>query len=189
MPPARTRHRRSFNEPGHAHELTFHCFHGHAFLARERTCRWLAESLERARRDLEFDLWAYVFMPNHVHAIIFPRRADYAIASILKAIKEPVGRAAIRYLRTQSPVWLQRIEVRSGARVEHRFWQAGGGYDRNVTESLTLRHMIDYVHGNPVRKGLVDHPSDWKWSSAGWFEGTPLYDLPPDPIPQEWLAE
>jgi hypothetical protein len=31
--------------------------------------------------------------------------------------------------------------------------------------------MIDYIHGNPVRKGLVEKPEDWKWSSAGWLEG------------------
>jgi hypothetical protein len=30
--------------------------------------------------------------------------------------------------------------------------------------------MIDYVHANPVRKGLVVRPADWKWSSAGWCE-------------------
>jgi len=31
--------------------------------------------------------------------------------------------------------------------------------------------MIDYIHGNPVRKQLVGKPEDWKWSSAGWTEG------------------
>jgi hypothetical protein len=40
----------------------------------------------------------------------------------------------------------------------------------------------DYIHDNPVRRGLVSRPADWKWSSAGWFDGKPLNDLKPDPI-------
>jgi putative transposase len=46
-----------------------------------------------------------------------------------------------------------------------RFWQPGGGYDRNITDKDTLVRMIDYIHENPVRKGLVTDPLDWKWSS------------------------
>jgi len=46
-----------------------------------------------------------------------------------------------------------------------RFWQDGGGYDRNITHRDTLIKMIDYIHNNPVRKGLADAPDKWKWSS------------------------
>lgn len=55
--------------------------------------------------------------------------------------------------------------------MEFRFWQAGGGYDRNVGDESTLRTMIDYIHQNPVRRGLVDRPEDWIWSSARWYAG------------------
>jgi hypothetical protein len=48
--------------------------------------------------------------------------------------------------------------------------------------------MIEYIHLNPVLKGVVECARDWKkWSSAGWFEGTPLNDLQPDQIPTDWL--
>ena len=40
--------------------------------------------------------------------------------------------------------------------------------------------MIEYIHNNPVRRGLVARAEDWKWSSAGWFEGKNL--LRPDPL-------
>ena len=49
--------------------------------------------------------------------------------------------------------------------------------------------MIEYVHLNPVRKGLVERAKDWKWSSAGWVEGMPLNDLEPDSIPWDWLED
>ena len=91
-------HRRDYNEPGHAHELTFCCYQGFKFLRAERTCKWLAEAIEATRVDLNFDLWAYVFMPEHVHLIVRPRESEYDIAEIRRAIKAPVGSKAIKYL-------------------------------------------------------------------------------------------
>jgi putative transposase len=55
--------------------------------------------------------------------------------------------------------------------VRRRFWQPGGGYDRNITSTEALRAMIDYIHANPVRRGLVARPEDWEWSSARWYAG------------------
>ena len=172
--------RPAFNEPGHAHELTFACFRRHAFLAADRTCQWLADAINDARAKLDFALWAYVFMPEHVHLMIYPRRPVYDIRTILKAIKEPVSRNAVAHLCVHAPEWLPRITVRHGKRQERCFWQAGGGYDRNVFEPTTLLAMIEYIHNNPVRRGLVARAELWKWSSAGWFEGK--NSLRPDPI-------
>jgi len=182
----RSQRRPAWNESGHAHELTFTCHHRHHFFAADRTCEWLAEAIDQARRRWQFALWAYVFMPEHVHLVICPRREEYDIPSLLKAIKEPVGRRAVRYLEQNSPEWLPRITVRRGGREERRFWQAGGGYDRNVTEVTTLLAMIDYIHNNPVRRGLVAEASAWKWSSASWYERATGTFLVPDPIPPEW---
>jgi putative transposase len=176
----RSMRRPNVNEPGHAHELTFSCFHGFAFLKAERTCQWLAEAIDEARLKHDFALWAYVFMPEHVHVLIFPKRPQYDIAVTRKAIKEPVGRKALKYLRAEAPEWLPRLEVKRGTQIEHCFWQAGGGYDRNAFEPETLLAMIEYIHANPVRRGLVERPELWKWSSSGWYEGK--NPLRPDPI-------
>jgi hypothetical protein len=73
--------------------------------------------------------------------------------------------------RGHAPDWLPRIRVREGSRVRHRFWQPGGGYDRNIAGGSTLRHVMDYIHANPVRRGLVERPEDWEWSSARWYAG------------------
>jgi putative transposase len=179
----RTRRRPAFNEPGHAHELTFTCQRRFKFLAAERTCCWLAEAIDAARKALDFALWAYVFKPEHVHLIVHPRRVNYDVSALLAAIKEPVGRTALKYLRAHAPDWLPRLAVRRGTRTEHRFWRAGGGYDRNVLAPGTLRSMIEYLHQNPLRRGLPERACDWKWSSAGWYEGAEPNTLPPDPLP------
>jgi putative transposase len=176
----RSGRRLALNDAGHAHELTFSCYRHLPFLRAERTCQWLAEAINQARQTYDFALWAYVFMPEHVHLLIYPRLAAYDISILLQKIKEPVGRQAVAYLKEYAPDWLPRITVRRGQRLEHRFWQAGGGYDRNVVEPHTALAMIEYIHANPVRRGLVAHAEDWMWSSAGWHdEKNPLR---PDPI-------
>jgi len=172
--------RPAMNEPGHAHELTFTCFRGFAFLRAERTCQWLADEVNRARQELDFALLAYVFMPEHVHLLVLPKQAIYEVRDILTAIKEPVARKAIEHLSEHSPAWLQCITVKSGSRQRRRFWQPGGGFDNNATDPAVILRMIEYIHGNPVRRGLVIQPEDWKWSSAGWIDGK--NSLRPDAI-------
>jgi putative transposase len=151
--------------------LTFSCFRRYRFLSAERTCQWLADAIDEARAEEQFALWAYVFMPEHVHLIVWPKRPNYDIRVLLQCIKEPVGRKAIKYMRANAPEWLPRITVRRGDRLERRFWQAAGGFDRNAMEPATLLAMIEYIHANPVRRGLVSRAEEWKWSSAGWCEG------------------
>ena len=52
-----------------------------------------------------------------------------------------------------------------------RFWQPGGGNDRDIARTATLRSMIEYLHANPVRRGLVAKVENWEWSSARWYAG------------------
>ena len=102
------RHRKNFNDPGHAHELTFSCYRGYQFLKPERTCRWLAEAIEDARASLPFDLWAFVFMPEHVHLLIRPREAVYDMADIRREIKARSDRRPLRRGEATTPsrtVW------------------------------------------------------------------------------------
>ncbi|HUU46006.1 MAG TPA: transposase [Acidobacteriota bacterium] len=68
--------RRFFNEPARAHFLTFSCFHRRQFLTNEFARMCLRDSLEFARERHGFALWAYVFMPEHVHLLLYPLRID-----------------------------------------------------------------------------------------------------------------
>jgi len=79
------------NTPGDAHCLTFSCYHRLPLLTSDTFCQWLAQSINRAREDRAFDLWGYVFMPEHVHLLLFPRDAQYSVGRILSAIKRPVA--------------------------------------------------------------------------------------------------
>jgi putative transposase len=179
--------RKSLSIRGHAHGLTFTCYRRHRFLARDRTCAWLGEAIDDARRRLGFSLWAYVFMPEHVHLVVRPDDdLCHDLGRILQAIKAPVGRKAMAFLEREAPEWLGRVTRRRGRRVERLFWQSGGGYDRNVDDPVALARMIDYVHANPIRRGLVVRPWDWKWSSASSLLLGVDGPIRLDPVPAEW---
>jgi putative transposase len=170
-----------YNEPGQPRELTFSCYHHYAFLSRDRTRQWLCQAFQEARTQFGFQLWAYVFMPEHVHVIVYPGEVPELMSRFLRAVKEPVARQAIQYLKGTAPEWLARVTVREGQRLRHRFWQPGGGYDRNITSLPALRAMVDYLHANPVRRGLVARAEDWEWSSARWYAGRRPVRLEMDP--------
>jgi putative transposase len=110
-------------------------------------------------------------MPEHVHLLVYPGESLVQMSAFLQAVKVPVARKAIRHLKDHASDWLTRLTVPEGRRVRHRFWQPGGGYDRNITSIETLRAMIEYIHANPVRRGLVARAEDWEWSSARWYAG------------------
>ena len=161
-----------FNTPGSAHGLSFTCYRNRRFLSSDRTRLYFAEALQGAGIKHNFDLWAYVVMPEHVHLVIFPGSEIYSISAILKSIKQPVARRAINYLRKHESGILRFMETGLD-RPRWHFWQNGGGYDRNIRDCRELERLVNYVHENPVRRGLVRKAEDWCWSSArDWVHGT-----------------
>ncbi|MBN2590966.1 MAG: transposase [Sedimentisphaerales bacterium] len=154
-----------YNIAGNAHELTFSCYKSQPFLSKERTCRYLIDSINTSKEKHQFDIWAYVFMPNHVHLLICPQHEQYSIPEILQSIKQPVSRKAITYLKINNPSGLKYLATFQNDRPYH-FWQKGGGYDRNITKDKTIINIVRYIHNNPVRKNLIDTPEKWPYSSA-----------------------
>lgn len=63
-----------------------------------------------------------------------------------------------------------------------RYWQKGGGHDRNVRDEEELWEKVRYIHRNPVKRGLVREPWEWKWSSARWYAGEREGEIPIDTI-------
>jgi putative transposase len=122
-------------------------------------------------------------MPEHVHIVVWPRELAYEIRLIRTALKVPVQRRALAFLRREAPDFLDRLrDEQPNGEVHYRFWQRGGGYDRNITDSTTLRTMIEYIHQNPVRRGLVTEATDWPWSSARFYASRSDAMLAMDPL-------
>jgi putative transposase len=114
-------------------------------------------------------------MPEHVHVVLIPR-PDVQIAAILTTVKQSVAKRALLWLQREAPDYLPRLEDRQpNGQVSYRFWQRGGGYDRNLRMLADVYRTIDYIHANPVRRGLVSTAEDWPWSSCrAWQTGENL---------------
>ncbi len=180
--------RKSYNDPGHAHFLTFSCYQKRQLLADPLTCEWLAETIRDAREIENFHLWAYVFMPDHIHLLIHPQNEKYSIPRILRRIKEPVTRRVVSHWREHSPQRLARSRTHQGKRLIHRFWQAGGGYDKNLIDMESVRRAIAYIEFNPVRRGLVSDATMWRWSSARAPAGLRDVAVSIDPVMTDEVA-
>jgi putative transposase len=176
--PHRKRCRR-LNTPGQFHFLTFSCFRRQPFLSRERCRRWLADAIMVSRDRHAFRIVAYVFMPEHVHLLIRPMRKNYSISAMLAGIKLSVARRARSFVLRESPEFLVHMsDVQPNGKRAVRFWQRGGGYDRNIFSGEELWEKIHYLHNNPVKRGLVMRAVDWEWSSAADYAKLRLGPLP-----------
>jgi putative transposase len=129
----------------------------------------LAEEVERARIGHGFSLLGYVFMPEHVHLVLFPPDS----MKLGRVIGEIKSRSARRFFATRT------IGPKDAVRV---FWQRRC-YDHNCRRPDTVREKINYCHNNPVRRGLVADPSEWKYSSFNAYQGRKEVPLQIQPTP------
>jgi len=87
------------------------------------------------------------------------------MSEILKSIKHSSSSRIMSKIRKNNPGLLALTET--GLKSPgNKFWQDGGGYDRNIWTPDAIYAEIEYIHNNPVRKGLAENQGDWEWSSA-----------------------
>jgi putative transposase len=125
------------------HFITFSCWRRQPLLASVEAKRRFELALERARRRYRFFVFGYVVMPEHVHLLLSEPECG-TLAAALQAVKQSVARRQI----AERP----------------HFWEARY-YDFNVWSAKKRVEKLRYIHRNPVRRGLVEKPEDWPWSS------------------------
>lgn len=184
---------RHFEDARSCRELTFSCYSRRPLLTNDSWREMVSQSIDAACGRHGWALTGFVYMPEHVHLLLYPLNPQSStISSLLRAIKRPVSyRIKAQLSASNSPLLSQlTIQQRPGV-MTFRFWQDGGGYDRNLTEVRSVLAAIDYLHLNPVRRELCQRSTDWRWSSARWYAGSPTSDpgLPElTPLPAAFLA-
>jgi putative transposase len=132
------------------------------------TCRVITSSLDYCRRKKGLKVFAYVIMPTHFHAVVAcdnPKK----LSDVMRDLKRHTSRELIRVLETGA--WQLPLEIFKHAKstgkgnTEYKVWQ-DAFHPKGIFSENGLRQKIDYIHQNPVRKGLVDEATDWKYSSA-----------------------
>jgi putative transposase len=165
---------RHFHEVGHLHELTFSCYQRMPLLTNDAWREKLAKCIDLAGKETAFDLVGFVFMPEHVHLIVYPRISNPRISFYLARIKQPFSKQIKDLLTEHHSQLLSKLTIQERpGKTCFRFWQEGPGFDRNLYSPEAISSSLEYIHGNPVRRGLCRCTVDWKWSSARYYLEVP----------------
>ena len=142
----------------------------------ETIARIVCDAINESRIKHGFLVFAYVIMLDHLHLV---SDSKFKPSELQRLINGIIGKRILDYLKandlTQSLAKLQ-IEKRSDGS-QYTVWQRHPD-TRLLWNEEMLWQRIQYTHLNPVRAGLVDHPDDWKWSSARTFHGRRSPDEP-----------
>lgn len=168
---------RRHDEYGHTHFLTISCYRRLRFFEHDAVKRVFVRGMARTREKLGIRWIGYVIMREHVHLLVFPARAGenkpVPISTVLQSLKQDVGRHGKEALRA---VWSRE---RSLGSPPTDAWARGAGsrpfwktraHDFNVTTERSFHVRLDYIHKNPVTRGLVDRAEQWQWSSYRYYE-------------------
>lgn len=142
---------------GHLHFITTSCYHRLPFLDAPKSRDIFLRLLDKIRGEFDFALLGYVVMPEHVHLLISePNIGDPS--SAMKALKERTAHSlgCTRF-------WTERF------------------YDFNVYSPDKKFVKLNYMHFNPVKRGLVEKPDKWAWSSCRFYTKGENGLCPPNP--------
>lgn len=155
-----------FHIKGHAYYITTVVQDRLPILTRPTYIISLIDSLNFYRYKLEFKLFGYVIMPDHLHLLIWPY-GDASVSDIMRDYKKFTSVRLIRQARVeQNELWLKKFEEfgEKKGRSQHKVWQ-DSYWDKNVYSPHFLRQKLNYIHRNPVRADLVKNPEDYPYSS------------------------
>jgi putative transposase len=117
-----------------------------------------AELLEKTILDYRaqgrFLLHAFVIMPDHIHALVTPA-PDISLEKAMQFIK---GGFSFR-LRSKSDVWMRSFN------------------ESQILSKEKFESCLRYIEENPVRRGLVATPEDYRFCSAsrGLLDAMPVH--------------
>jgi putative transposase len=151
---------------GHLHFITFSCYRRLPFLQSKRARDVFVQELAKLREQMGFLLIGYVVMPEHVHLLISePKESTPSL--VLQKLKQRVSRRLHKRSKLVSATQMGlRFDEEMGT--ADPFWQ-DRFYDFNVYSKGKKNEKLNYMHANPVIRGLVAHPKDWPWSSWSFY--------------------
>jgi putative transposase len=112
---------------------------------------------EEVRQKYEFHVVGYVVMPEHIHLLI-GEPDERSVAVVMQVLKQRVSHQCLSSVRSRL----------GGNTAPPSFWLPRS-YDFNVFSEKKIAEKLDYIHWNPVKRGLVASPDQWRWSSYRYY--------------------
>ena len=141
---------------GHLHFITCSCYQRTPWLDTDERRDLFLRVLDEVRKEHRFVVVGYVVMPEHFHLLMSEPQVgtpSTAMQSVKQRFAQRVvprrrqRRPAQRPLSDPLPIWQPRF------------------YDFNVWTEHKRIEKLRYMHLNPVKRGLVEEPQEWRWGS------------------------
>ncbi len=117
--------------------------------------------LEQTRLRYRFVVVGYVVMPEHIHLLLTEPEVG-APSTVMQVLKQRAARSLLPKRKRGQRCLLGDAPLRTP------FWQARF-YDFNVWTTNKRVEKLRYIHRNPVKRGLVSTPEEWRWSSYRFY--------------------
>ncbi len=153
---------RHFDTLGTARFVTFTCYHRYRYLTTTSAREVLIQGLVHLRTLRKVRILGWVLMPEHVHLVLLPP-GGLRLGDAIGRFKSWTARQILNAREFKAAVQYRNDGKRA-------LWERRC-YDHNCRTPEAVLQKIEYCHMNPVRRGLVDHPSEWSWSSYNWCRG------------------
>ena len=159
-------------EPDKPHFLTCTVVEWLPVFTRPDAVQLLLDSWAYQRQHNGLALFGYVVLENHLHFVARAPHLDKCLASF----KSYTAARLITLLKARKAEHLlTRLRFAKQAHKidrEYQFWQEGSHAEMVFSEAV-MREKLDYIHHNPVKRGYVDLPEYWRYSSARNYLGLP----------------
>ena len=144
---------------GDFHFITCSCYRRLALLESARRRDLFLQILEQVRKKLRFIVAGYVVMPEHFH-LLMSEPQQGTPSTVMQVLKQRVARRLLPRKCTRMPKQQELFADDDSP----RFWQSRF-YDFNVYSKRKHAEKLNYMHHNPVKRGLVEKPEQSAWSS------------------------
>jgi REP element-mobilizing transposase RayT len=125
----------------------------------------LIEAINYSQQNKEFKVFDYVIMPEHFHLICSSEK----LVTVIQSIKSYTAKRIIETYEKENNVMIleQFIQCKKEHKTESKYqiWQEGFKPKALITESMHIQKS-NYIHFNPVKRGLVTEMEDYEYSSA-----------------------
>ncbi|WP_209401680.1 transposase [Pseudozobellia sp. WGM2] len=160
-----------FNNPTAAYFVSFATVFWIDVFIRQTYFSILEQAINYCRAEKGMEVFAYCFMPSHVHFVFRSKNEDPS--GLLKDFKGYTARKLIKEIeknpqesRKEWLLWMMERAGKKKSNVTNRqFWEQHNK-PIELWSAEVIKQKIDYVHNNPVEASFVTDPIDWKYGSA-----------------------
>lgn len=117
------------------------------------------------------DTFAWALMPNHLHLLVKMKTQEQVVAVSSGRVSNPVRGKNNRPLKTGTPSQQFSKLFNAYAQAFNKWHGSRGGlferpFKRKIIDNMPyLKHVVLYIHNNPVHHGFCTHPLEYPWTS------------------------